>query len=122
MSTLSSGAPVQLQAKLVSFHQVPDIHSITNVLSRDGGGDIFVGGALPFGVTKVGPDTWEPFGKNSVLVKPLISIFVAGRSHPGSSCSYLGATMSSTKEKGSSELLKQWTHYVNDRLLTLGIR
>ncbi|CAN8095877.1 unnamed protein product [Discula destructiva] len=32
-----------------------------------GGGDIFVGGALPFGVVKLGPDTWEPFGKDSVL-------------------------------------------------------
>lgn len=36
-------------------------------VSIDGGGDIFVGGALPFGVTKVGPDTWEPFGKDSVI-------------------------------------------------------
>lgn len=26
-----------------------------------------MGGALPFGVTKVGPDTWEPFGKDSVI-------------------------------------------------------
>lgn len=32
-----------------------------------GGGDIFVGGALPFGVVKLGPDTVEPFGRDSVL-------------------------------------------------------
>lgn len=36
-------------------------------MNIDGGGDIFVGGVLPFGVTKVGPDTWEPFGKDSVI-------------------------------------------------------
>lgn len=26
-----------------------------------------MGGALPFGVTKLGPDTWEPYGKYSVI-------------------------------------------------------
>ncbi|KAH8772494.1 glycosyl hydrolase [Diaporthe sp. PMI_573] len=31
-----------------------------------GGGDIFVGAAVPFGVVKVGIDTWEGFGKDSV--------------------------------------------------------
>lgn len=31
-----------------------------------GGGDIFVGAALPFGVVKVGVDTWEGFGADSV--------------------------------------------------------
>lgn len=36
------------------------------MLVKDGGGDIFVGAAVPFGVVKVGIDTWEGFGADSV--------------------------------------------------------
>lgn len=82
MSIPSSEAQARLLAKHVSFYSEPEVHSITDTLIRDGGGDIFVGGALPFGVTKVGPDTWEPFGKNSVLVESMISVSVDLESHP----------------------------------------